>query len=156
MTTKESFAALEAVRAEKNPYKLTREEWRTFTEEQKTARYKQQRQWKEEHDARELKAIYDIVPEVGLPCTVVYWSDKRAATVTRIISPSKIEVMHNEVECLDYYASDYKVLPEINKLMGVDVFTKRRNGKWIMEGQTSKDGVRLMLHYQRHYIDPSF
>lgn len=155
MTTKESFAALEAVRAEKNPYDMTREEWLSFTEEQKNARYKQQAKWKEEQYRRELKAIYAIVPEVGLPCTVCYWSDYRAATVTRIISPTKIEVTHNKVECLDYYGGRYNILPELED-GHVDVFTKRRNGRWCMEGQATKDSVKLVLHYQRHYIDPSY
>lgn len=155
MTTKESFDALAAIEAEKNPYDLTREEWLSFTQEQKNARYKLQLKWKEEHDVRRLKAIYAIVPEVGLPCTICYWSDKRAATVTRIISPTKIEVTHNEVECLDYYAGVYKILPEL-KTGHTDVFTKRKNGKWCMEGYPTKDSVKLMLHYQRHYIDPSF
>lgn len=154
MTTKESFEALEAVRAEKNPYDLTREEWRTFSEEQKNARYKQQIQWKEEHDARVLQAIHNIVPEVGLPCTVVYWSDYRAATVTRIITPRKIAVKNNVTECKDYYAGDYDILPELEG--GEAIFTKRRNGRWIMEGNETKDGIALALHYQRHYIDPSF
>ncbi len=113
MTTKESFDALAAIEAEKNPYDMTPEEWRTFTKEQKHERYELQLKWKEEHDARRLKAIYAIVPKVGLPCTICYWSDKRAATVTRIISPTKIEVTHSEVECPDYYAGDYKILPEL-------------------------------------------
>ena len=156
MTTAESFAALKAVETEKNPFMLTAEEWHTFTEEQKKARYKQQSKWDEEHEARFIEAVHNIVPEVGLPCTIIYWSDKRAATVTRIISPTKIEVMHNVVECLDYYAGSYKVLPEIDENMGVDVFTKRRNGQWVMEGHKCKDGVKLMLHYQRHYIDPHY
>lgn len=154
MTTEESFAQLEAIENEKNPYDMTLEEWRTFTPEQKDARYELQIKWKEEHDARVLKAILAIVPKVGLPCTVCYWSDKRAATVTRIISPRKIEVTHNEVKCLDYYAGDYEILPDLDG--HVDVFTKRRNGRWCMEGQSMKDSVQLMLHYQRHYIDPSF
>lgn len=113
MTTKESFDALAAIEAEKNPYDMTPEEWRTFTKEQKHERYELQLKWKEEHDARRLKAICAIVPKVGLPCTICYWSDKRAATVTRIISPTKIEVTHSEVECPDYYAGDYKILPEL-------------------------------------------
>lgn len=154
MTTKESFDALEAVKAERNPHNFTKEEWRTFTEQQKNDRYELQREWQNEHELRLINAIHGIVPEVGLPCTIVYWSDYRAATVTRIISPNKIEVTHNEVECIDYYAGDYKILPELDG--SVDVFTKRRNGRWIKEGQKSKDGVKLMLHYQRHYIDPSF
>ena len=32
------------------------------------------------------------------------------------------------------------------------MFTKRRNGYWVAEGQPYKDGVLLMLHYQNHYI----
>lgn len=100
------------------------------------------------------KAIDNIVPCVGLPCTICYYSDKRAATVTDIISGKKIEVTHNVVKCLDYYAGDYEVLPDL--MPRTDIFTKRRNGQWVMEGQAAKDGVVLMLHYQRHYIDPSF
>lgn len=154
MTTKESFEALTAVEAEKNPYEFTRDEWRTFTPEQKEERYKLQHKWKDEHDARWMQAVHNIVPEVGLGCTIIYWSDKRAATVTRIVSPTKIEVTHNQVKCIDYYAGEYKVLPELEERTAM--FTKRKNGKWVMEGQKSKDGVRLMLHYQHHYIDPSF
>lgn len=100
-------------------------------------------------------AVDAIVPCVGLPCTICYYSDKRAATVTRIISEKKIEVTHNVVKCLDYYAGDYEVLPELHE-GNVDIFTKRRNGELVMEGQSVRDGVVLMLHYQRHYIDPSF
>ena len=70
MTTEESFAQLEALRNEKNPYEMTREEWLSFTQEQKNARYKLQAKWKEEQEARILQAIYNIVPKVGLPCTI--------------------------------------------------------------------------------------
>lgn len=154
MTTKESFDALAAIEAEKNPYEFTREEWRSFTEEQKNARYELIHQWRDEHEARWLKAVRAIVPEVGIPCTICYWSDKRAATVARIISPTKIEIDHNEVKCLDFYAGEYEILPKLQER--TEVFTKRRNGLWVMEGQKSKDGVKLMLHYQDHYIDPSY
>jgi hypothetical protein len=37
MTTEESFAQLEALQNEKNPYDMTREEWLSFTQEQKNA-----------------------------------------------------------------------------------------------------------------------
>lgn len=99
-------------------------------------------------------AVDTIVPCVGLPCTICYYSDKRAATVTQIISEKKIEVTHNVVKTIDYYAGDYEVLPDL--MPRTDIFTKRRNGKWVMEGQAVRDGVVLMLHYQRHYIDPHF
>ncbi len=155
MTTKESFDVLDSIKNENNPYSFTKDEWHKFTDEQKKARYKLQDQWKNEHDQRVLDAIRSIVPEVGLGCTICYWSDYRAVTITRIISPTKIEVTHNEVECLDYYGGRYKILPELQD-GHVDVFTKRRNGLWCMEGQPTKDSVKLMLHYQRHYIDPNF
>ena len=101
------------------------------------------------------KAVKSIVPCKGLPCTICYYSDRRAATVTHIFSKSRIGVTHNQVKCLDYYDGDYEVLPELNEGK-VDIFTKRRNGEWVMENQPAKDGVVLMLHYQRHFIDPSF
>lgn len=66
MTTEESFAALETVKAEKNPYELTREEWHSFSTEQKEERYKLQRQWDNEHEARLVQAIHNLVPKEGL------------------------------------------------------------------------------------------
>ena len=154
MTSEESFAALASVKAEKNPYQLTKEEWRSFSQEQKDERYKLQRKWEDEHEARFIEAVHNIVPRVGLPCTIIYWSDRRAATVTRIISPNKISVKTNKVNCLDFYGGHYEILPELEG--GEAIFTKRRNGLWVMEGHKSKDGLKLMLHYQHHYIDPSF
>ena len=54
------------------------------------------------------------------------------------------------------YAGDYEVLPELEERHR-DRFTLRKNGRWYMEGQeTSPNSVVLMLHYQEHYIDPSF
>ena len=101
-----------------------------------------------------IEAIKNIVPEVGLGCTICYYSDKRAATVTKIISPCKIEVMFNQTKCLDYFASEYEILSDLEG--EPMVFTKRRNGYWAAKGQSCKDGVLLMLHYQNHYIDPTF
>ncbi len=111
-------------------------------------------QKREEIEVEWLKAVKSIAPCIGLPCTICYYSDKRAATVTRIISDKEIAVSHNVVKCLDYYAGDYEVLPELYERE--DIFTKRKNGEWVMKGQGVRDGVVLMLHYQRHYIDPHF
>lgn len=155
MTTEESFAALEAVRTEQNPYEFTQEEWRTLNDEQKEDRYALQCQWKKEHEARWLEAVHNIVPKEGLPCTIIYYSDKRAATVTRIISEREVEVTYNKVMCNDYYAGDYKILQELEDGLTY-VFTKRRNGMWVMKGQNVTHGVKLILHYQRHYIDPHY
>jgi hypothetical protein len=77
-----------------------------------------------------------------------------AATVTKVISPTKIEVRKNDTECLDYYNGKYTVLPELTG--SPKIFTKRKNGMWVEQGQAINGGVKLALHYQRHYIDPHF
>lgn len=136
MTSQESFAILREIENRKYPGGISILDWTNQIQEEK------------------VKAIKSLVPEVGLGCTICYYSDRRAATITKIITPCKIEVRFNRTKCIDYYDGEYEILPELE---GVPkVFTKRRNGYWVAEGQPFKDGVLLMLHYQNHYIDPSF
>lgn len=102
-----------------------------------------------------LSVVRGIIPEVGIPCTIVYFSDYRAATVVEVSEDKKkVGVRFNDTKCNDWYAGDYEVLQELHGR--VQYFTHRRNGDWIMEGQPVRDGVALALHYQRHYIDPHF
>ena len=136
VTSKESFAILREIENRKCPDGVKYSEWR------------------EERDRQRTEAIRNLIPEVGLGCTICYYSDRRAATVTKVISPCKIEVTFNQTECIDYYAGDYRILPELEG--EAKVFTKRRNGCWVADGQAYKGGVLLMLHYQSHYIDPHF
>lgn len=97
----------------------------------------------------------EIHAEVGMGATLNLWSDRRAMTVTRVITPKKIEVKQNETRCLDWYGSDYEILPELRD--GAEVFTLRKNGTWVAEGQPKKYGsVTLTLGFRHHYIDPSF
>lgn len=133
---KESFAILRGIENKKWDGKSSYSEWKVQIEKERT------------------HAIKNLVPYVGLGCTICYYSDRRAATVTKIISPCKIEVRFNRTKCIDYYAGEYEILPELEG--DSRVFTKRRNGYWVAEGQPYKDGVLLMLHYQNHYIDPTF
>lgn len=134
MTSKESFERLREIEARLK-------KWDTLKE-------------RDALDEERSQAIRNLVPEVGLKCTICYYSDYRAATVTQVFTERKVAVRFNVTKCLDYFAGDYEILPE---LRGEDqIFTKRSNGKWIAEGQLSKDGVRLVLHYQRHYINPEY
>lgn len=130
--------------------------WPNASEEEKKALVQRQVQWKETQKKKINEARKNLIPEVGTPGTAIYYSDYRAVTVVRIVSPCKVVVKHNKVVCKDYFASDYEILSELNDNLGEDVFTKRRNGIWCMEGQSTKDGVLLALHYQRHHIDPSY
>ena len=110
-------------------------------------RYKLEEEW--------LSVVRGMIPEVGIPCTIVYFSDYRAATVVEVSEDKKkVGVRFNETKCNDWYAGDYEILPELYG--SVQYFTHRRNGRWIMEKQPVRDGVALALHYQRHYIDPHY
>ena len=119
----------------------------------------------------EMLRINPPIVEVGMPCTIYYYTDHRAATVTMVEYykdgrtdaagnriPCRIGTNLNRTTCKDYYAGDYDVIPmdeyEINIIH--DVFTLRKNGHWIMEGQPLKDGCSLEPGYWSHYIDPSF
>lgn len=111
--------------------------------------------------------------EIGTPCTVYYYSDHRAATVTHIgyykdkrkdaagnLIPKRIGVnLNKDVECNDFYSGDYTVHPitdpEEMKLVKY-YFTKRRNHCWVSEGSDMHDGLTLGIGYWDHYIDPSF
>jgi hypothetical protein len=101
-----------------------------------------------------IEAIRNLIPREGLPCTMIYYSDSRASTVTRVVSDKAVYVRHNRTVCRDYYGSDYDILPELEG--GEHKFTKRKNGEWVLEGHPVRDGVKLALHYQHHHIDPSF
>lgn len=134
MTSKESFERLREVEARLK-------KWDTLEE-------------RDALDKERGQAIRNLVPEVGLKCTICYYSDYRAATVTQVLAERKVAVRFNVTKCLDYFAGDYEILPELE---GEEwIFTKRSNGKWIAEDQLSKDGVRLAIHYQRHYINPEY
>lgn len=107
-----------------------------------------------------------IIPgETG--CTVHYYSDKRAGTITEVEysktkkdiigrpMPSKIHISLNETKCIDYYNSTYEILPELWKDCGV--WALRKNGYWYEEGHPMQHGEVIATIGERyHYIDPSF
>lgn len=97
-----------------------------------------------------------IMPEVGMGCTEILWSDRRAKTIVQVITPNKIVVRENETKCLDWYGDRYEILPELSD-MPEEVFTRRKSGRWCAYGQPDKFGsVYLAITYQEHSIDPGF
>lgn len=149
----QSFAHLDAVLNAKNPY------WDVpsgLTPEQQEENYRLYREWCANNDAAVTEAIHALVPDVGTEGTAVYYSDRRAVTVTEVLSPTKVKVGFNKTRCLNYFLSEYEILKDMDDAMGEQVFTKRRNGQWIQQGQPTKGGVYLALHYHVHWIDPNF
>ena len=81
------------------------------------------------------------IPEVGMPCTVHWYSDSSGATVQEVIGKTKKKVV---VKCDGLYHC-------------TKVFTYRSNGRWVEQGTTSRDwGTLLHLGYKHDYYDPSF
>ncbi len=92
----------------------------------------------------ELRELYGrIMPEVGMGATVILWSIRRANTITRVITPNKIAVKQNKTRCKDFYADEDEILDELYG--DEDIYTRRRSGRWVMEGQADKDGSVILL-----------
>lgn len=80
-----------------------------------------------------------LIPEVGIPCTGCWYSDRSKGRIEKVLSPKTIQVKFNGV-----YSC-------------TKVFTYRRNGHWVEKGTTSADpGVVLILGYEEDYYDPCF
>lgn len=95
--------------------------------------------------------------KVGLGATMNLWSDRRAMTIVKVITPRKIVVQENETKCIDYYAGDYEILDSLSENKHQHTFTLRKNGRWVEQGQANNYGsVTLTVGFRRHYIDPSF
>ena len=97
-------------------------------------------------------------PEVGMGCTLTYWTDRSAATVVEVLSPTKIVVQgdiayrtdsNGMSECQSYnYARNPKA-PRV-------VFRKRKNGSWVKDGEPMKGGQVVILGTRQEYYDFSF
>jgi hypothetical protein len=138
-----------------------REAWLNYLKAEEQSRswrwkdYSEKERW----EAEEREARHNIIPWVGMGCTEILYSDRRACTVTEVHRTrkgeiKKVVVRENETVCKDWYASDYEIKQELTN--HEEVFTKRSNGLWVMEGQQSRDGVLLSLGFRHHFIDPSF
>lgn len=141
-------------------YKNTKAEYETKREEAIKLMGNEARQAWAEIKAMEdtLSAMYDtLMPEVGMPCTMNLYSDRRAMTIIEVINANTIVVAENKHKCIDYFANEYEVLDEVDPRMNTTIFSRRKNGSWIEKGQPLSWGsVSLTLGYRVHSIDPSF
>lgn len=123
--------------------------------------------WKENGYVDLLKKAYEELDgeiKVGTPCTIIYYSDRRGATVVEVEyfksgkkkgMPKRVGVRENVSKCIDYYAGDWEVTDELEG--EVQYYTYRENHTWVNEGGDTKDwGTKLVFGYRRTYEDPSF
>lgn len=80
-----------------------------------------------------------LIPEVGMPCTVHLATDSSGAHIEEVISTKRVRV-----KCDGCYSFTRE-------------FTYRKSGHWIERGTTSASpGYVLHLGYRHDYYDPSF
>ena len=103
------------------------------------------------------EASRNLVPYVGLKCSIRAHTDSYACVITKVITPNKVEVMHLKYDTINYYAGEYKIYDEVDKNMPAEVYSRRKNGGWYTFGQDIKDyPCRLRLNSTHHHIDPNF
>ena len=85
------------------------------------------------------EARKNLIPYVGLKCSIRAYTDSYACVITKVITPNKVEVR------LKY------------EMMSTEVYSRRKNGGWYSFGVNLKDyPCRLILNSTHHYIDMSF
>lgn len=75
----------------------------------------------------------DLIPEKNMPGTVHYYTDCSSGYVGIVLSPTRVVFVQDGL-----YSS-------------CDIFTKRKNGRWIKEGEKASDGLCLTLGYKHDY-----
>ena len=85
------------------------------------------------------KARKNLIPYVGLNCSIKAYTDSYACVITKVITPNKVEVS------LKYGT------------MSTEVYSRRKNGGWYTYGVNLEDyPCRLIFNSTHHYIDPCF
>lgn len=74
-----------------------------------------------------------IIPEQGIPGTVKYYTDYCSGYVKKLISPTRL------------------LFEETGIYSGETIFTLRKSGHWVKQGQRISDGVRLILGWKHDY-----
>ena len=107
-------------------------------------------------------------PEVGTPATFLSFTDRNPGTVSEIISPKTIRVEHCDHTAVPkeggyQYGEDIpqifnpRTVEEMTKDPQGNIYTLRKNGKWVMKGCSMyQSGLSVMLGDRDYYYDPSF
>ncbi len=99
------------------------------------------------------------VPEVGMGATILFYTDRKAATVIEVsVSGKQIVVCEDKAVRIDNNGmsevQEYRY--EAGSTVYTEVFTLRRNGRWVVEGENLHTGRSLILGVRNHYHDYNF
>lgn len=99
------------------------------------------------------------VPVVGVGATLLHWSDRTAGTVVEVSPNGKRIVVQEDVATRTdkngmSESQNYTYAPSPNGRKFV--YTLRKNGAWVAEGQPLRNGERVGIGYRSQYYDYSF
>lgn len=99
----------------------------------------------------------EIVPQIGMGATMFFGSDRRAATIIEVIDDKTIIVVPDIAKLTGGSVLDENQQYQFERGNGMgQVFTKRKNGRWIKSGQRMNNGTHLAVGHRSHYWDPCF
>lgn len=97
-------------------------------------------------------------PEIGMGATMLYYSDRHACTIVRIVNERRIGVQCDTATRIDNNGMSERQTYsyEPNKTARIEYFTLRKNGAWVRQGEDMSDGLRLRIGERNEYHDFSF
>jgi hypothetical protein len=97
-------------------------------------------------------------PEVGMGATMLYYTDRHAATIVEVKSPRRIVLQEDTATRIDKngMSEDQDYSYTTNPNGGTKEFTLRKNGRWVAKGDSAKSGLCCHIGSRGTYYDFSF
>ena len=109
-------------------------------------------------------------PQIGMGATFLSFTDRNPGTITEIISPKQIRIERCDHEAVPKEGGYVfgENIPQIFKPRTVEeieadkeprgeIYSLRRNGKWIIKGASlHQSGLSAMIGERDYYYDPHF
>lgn len=90
--------------------------------------------------------------------TRLSYTDRRPYTIVRVISPKKIEVQPDNFKRVDKNGmsemQSYEFTPD--PTAPTTIVTHRKNGRWVIEGESQGQGTAFLIGERDAYHDFSF
>ncbi len=102
---------------------------------------------------RLMEKAKQLTPEVGMGATIILYSDRSACTIIEV-APRRIVLQRDKTEEVgEQYSNIWKTTPDPKGAK--DVFTLRKNGRWVKEKQ-SMHGTSALIGHRDHHFDYEF
>lgn len=105
------------------------------------------------------ETIKPAIPEIGMGATILMFSDREPATITFIAPGGKlIGVKRDFAKRVDKNGMSESQTWEFspNPDAVVEYYSLRKNGQWVKQGNSIKNGEVILLGHRSKYYDFSF